>query len=139
MGNGLKPGGSADKSLGEIVSDVTSKLQLLVREEIELAKAEIADKAAKLGKGAGFVVGALITLLFFAIFLFHGLSWVINDLLDAEDPWPGFLIIAGFFLLLTALLAWLGLRSIKKGAPPTPDLAIEEAKKTRAVLEEARS
>ena len=85
MGNGLKPGGSADKSLGEIVSDVTSKLQLLVREEIELAKAEIADKAAKLGKGAGFVVGALITLLFFAIFLFHGLSWVINDLLDAEE------------------------------------------------------
>ena len=50
---GPRPPGSADKSLGEIVADVTSKIQLLVREEIELAKAEVSIKAKQLGTGIG--------------------------------------------------------------------------------------
>ncbi|MEA2426639.1 MAG: hypothetical protein QOF37_267 [Thermoleophilaceae bacterium] len=46
--NGTTPPGSAEKSLGEIVTEVTSKTSLLVREEIELAKAEVTQKVSKL-------------------------------------------------------------------------------------------
>ena len=135
-----RPPGGADKSLGEIVADISEKLQLLVREEVELAKAEVTTKAKKLGTGIGMASAALVTLFFFTFFLFFGLAHLINDLFNWEDNvWAGFLIVAAFFLLITIALILVGLRLIKKGSPPAPEMAIEEAKATRAVLEEARS
>ena len=50
--NGMPPPDGADKSLGEIVAEVSEKASLLVREEIELAKAEVTDKVSKLTRGA---------------------------------------------------------------------------------------
>ena len=61
-GNGAPPPGTAEKSLGEIVNEVSEKATLLVREEIELAKAEVTTKATRIGKGvaafgaAGFII-----------------------------------------------------------------------------------
>ena len=133
-----RPPGSGDKSLGEIVADVTQKLQLLVREEIELAKAEVTTKAKKLGTGVGMAAGALVTLLFFSIFFFIGLAELLNDLFWDDYPWLGYMVVALFFLLVTIALVLIGLRLIKKGSPPAPEMAIEEAKATRAVLEEAK-
>ena len=136
--NGMQPPDSADKNLGEIVSEVTSKAQLLVREEIELAKAEVTAKVQKLAKGAGFFAGAGVLAVFGLIYLFHFLALGIADWTGLK-PWVGYAIVTVFIFLVVGLLALLGLRSVKKGTPPTPELAIEEAKKTRAVLEEARS
>jgi uncharacterized membrane protein YqjE len=133
-----RPPGSGDKSLGEIVTDVTQKLQLLVREEIELAKAEVANKAKKLGTGIGMAGAALVTLFFFTMFIFIGLALLLNDLFWDDYPWAGFGVVAALFLILTILLVLVGMRLIKKGSPPAPEMAIEEAKATRAVLEEAR-
>jgi hypothetical protein len=135
-----RPPGSGEKSLGEIVADVTSKLQLLIREEIELAKVEVTSKLKKLGTGAGMATAALVTLTFFTIFFFFGLAYLLNDLFDWEEDavWAGFGVVALFFLIVTILLVVIGLRLIKKGSPPAPEMAIEEAKATRAVLEEAR-
>jgi uncharacterized membrane protein YqjE len=134
-GNGVPPGQDADKGLGEIVAEVSEKASLLVRQEIELAKAEVGEKVSKLTRGV--VVGAAAGV--FAIFgvtmLFHSLAWFINDLFDWNSIWPGFAIVTGGLFLLAGLAAWLALRLFKKGAPPTPDLAIEEAKKMRAELE----
>ena len=134
-----KPPGTGDKSLGEIVADVTSKLQLLVREEIELAKVEVTTKAKKLGTGIGMAAGALVTLLFFAIFFFIALAELLNDLFWDDYPWAGYGVVALLFLIITVVLILVGVRMIKKGSPPAPEMAIEEAKATRAVLEEARS
>jgi uncharacterized membrane protein YqjE len=140
MANGVepRPPGSADKSLGEIVGDISAKTQLLIKEEIELAKTEIAVKAKKLGVGAGMAGAALVTLLYFSIFLFIGIAYLLNDLFNWETSsvWAGFLIVALAFLIITILLVFIGLRLIKRGSPPTPDMAIEEAKATRAALEE---
>jgi uncharacterized membrane protein YqjE len=133
-----RPPGSGDKSLGEIVADVTSKLQLLVREEIELAKAEVTGKVKKLGTGIGMATAALVTLLFFSIFFFIGLAELLNDLFWDDYPWAGFGVVALFFLIVTIVLVLVGLRLIKKGSPPAPEMAIEEAKATKAVLDEAR-
>jgi uncharacterized membrane protein YqjE len=133
-----RPPGSADKSLGEIVSDVTAKLQLLIREEIELAKAEITTKGKKLGTGVAMASAALVTLLFFSIFFFIAIAQLLNDLFWDDFPWAGYGVVAAFFLLLTIGLLLFGRRLIKKGTPPAPEMAIEEAKATRAVLEEAK-
>jgi uncharacterized membrane protein YqjE len=140
MANGTepRPPGSADKSLGEIVSDVTAKFQLLIREEIELAKAEITTKGKKLGTGIAMASAALVTLVFFSIFFFIAIAQLLNDLFWDDYPWAGYGVVAGLFLLLTIGLVFFGLRLIRKGSPPAPEMAIEEAKATKAVLEEAK-
>ena len=58
MADGPTPPQSADKQLGDIVADVTAKANLLVKEEIELAKAEVSQKAKRLGIGAGLLAVA---------------------------------------------------------------------------------
>jgi hypothetical protein len=136
--NGSPPPGSAEKPLGEIVTDVTSKAQLLVREEIELAKAEVTAKVSKLAKGAGFFAGAGVLAIFGLIYLFHMLAIGLADWFSLK-LWVGYAIVTVVIFLVVGILAFLGLRSMKKGSPPVPELAIEEAKKTQAALKEARN
>jgi uncharacterized membrane protein YqjE len=137
-GNGRTPPGTAEKTLGEIVSEVTDKATLLVREEIELAKAEMQEKVMRIAKGAAFGAVAGVFLLFMLIYFFEGLSWFWDDLFNFNAAWPGFAITTGLLLVLGLIAGLLAMRFFKKGTPPTPALAIEEAKKTREVLEEAR-
>src|SRR5204863_471719 len=121
-----------EKSVGELVFEVTEKTSILVREEIELAKAEISEKIAKLIRGsvAGLVAGIFA---FLALILaMHGIAWLLDDLLFDNKFWPGFLVESAFFLLLAVaggLYAW---RAFKTSAPPTPDMAIEEAREIRS-------
>ena len=127
--------GPADKGLGEIVAEVSEKASLLVREEIELAKAEVAQKAKTLAKGAGVGAAAGVFLVFALVMLLHTLAWLINDALDTSgEVWPGFAIVTGGLVLLGAIAGLLAKRWLSTGAP-TPDLAIEEAKITRHALE----
>jgi len=132
-GNGSPP--SADKNLGEIVSEVSEKASLLVRQEIELAKAEVTSKLSKLGRGAAIGAAAGVFLIFGITMFFHSLAWFLYDLFDFGEIWYGFAIVTGILFLLAILAAFLAFRLFKKGAPPTPDMAIEEAKKTRAQFE----
>ncbi len=126
-------GNTAEKSLGEAVNDVSTKASLLVREEIELAKAEISEKVTSLAKGSGVAIAAGVFAVFALIYFFEALAWFFNDLLDVgQSVWLGFLIVFGILMILTAIAGFIGVRWIKKGAPPTPDMAIEEAKLIRA-------
>jgi uncharacterized membrane protein YqjE len=134
-GNGTQPPDSADKSLGEIVSEVSEKASLLVREEIELAKAEIQQKVGRLTRGAAVGIAAGVFVFFAFVVFLHALSWFWFDLLDLSQVWMGYGITAGLLLILGALAGGLAVRFLKRGAPPTPDLAIEEAKLTREALE----
>jgi hypothetical protein len=134
--DGIPPQDTADKSIGEIVSDVSEKASLLVREEIELAKAEVTDKVSKLGKGAGIAAAAGVFLVFAVTMFFHFFSWFLNDLFDWQGSvWPGFGITALLLFILAAIAGFIAYRLFQKGAPPTPDMAIEQAKLTRAELE----
>jgi hypothetical protein len=134
-GNGVPSGQDADKGLGEIVADVSEKASLLVRQEIELAKAEVSEKVSKLAKGAAVGAAAGVFLVFGVTMLFHTLAWFLFDIFNFSAIWIGFAIVTGLLFLLAGLAGLLAARLFKKGAPPTPDLAIEEAKKTRAELE----
>jgi uncharacterized membrane protein YqjE len=114
--------------LGQAIQEVTEKASLLVREEIELAKVEVTEKVTKLIKGA--VVGIVAGIFAVAglIYLLHALSWLIWDLIGGtRDFWVGFLIVAVALFLLGALAGFVAARFVKRGAPPTPAMAIEEA------------
>jgi hypothetical protein len=136
--DGLRQNGSTEKSLGQIVAEVSEKASLLVREEIELAKAEVTAKISKLTRGAAVAGAAGVFLIFGITMLFHTLAWFLSDLFD-WDIWLGFLVVTGALFLLAGLSAFIAMRLFKKGSPPTPDLAIEEAKRTRAEFEAQRA
>jgi uncharacterized membrane protein YqjE len=128
--------GTADKNLGEIVSEVSEKASLLVRQEIDLAKAEVTQKVGKLGRGAAIGAAAGVFLIFGITMFFHSLAWLLNDLFNWDtDLWAGFAVVTALLFLLAILAGFIAMRLFKKGAPPTPDLAIEEAKRTRETLE----
>lgn len=124
-----------DKSVAELVVDVSERASTLVREEIELAKAEVSEKVGKLLRGS--VVGiAAGTFAFLALILaMHGFAWLINDLFFDGETWPGFFIEAALFLLIAAGAGLFAYRSVQAGAPPVPEQAIEEAKRTKEMLE----
>jgi uncharacterized membrane protein YqjE len=134
-GDGYRPADTADKSLGEIVGEVSEKASLLVREEIELAKTEVRDKISKLTRGAAVAVAAGVFLIFGVTMLFHALAWFLFDLFNFSQVWMGYAIVTGGLFVLAALAGLVALRLFKRGTPPTPELAIEEAKRTREELE----
>ena len=134
--NGMPPPDGADKSLGEIVAEVSDKASQLVREEIELAKAEVTDKVSKLTRGAGVAAAAGVFLVFGVTMFFHGMAWFLDDVFNWEDNvWAGFAVVTVALFLCAILAGLLAYRLFQKGSPPTPDMAIEEAKRTRAELE----
>jgi hypothetical protein len=138
-GNGAPPG-SAEKNLGEIVSEVSEKASLLIRQEIDLAKAEVTQKVTKLTRGAVAMAAASVFLVFGITVFFHGLAWFLDDLFNWNNTiWAGFAVVSAGLFLLAILAALLALRLFKKGAPPTPELAIEEAKLIREDLERSTS
>jgi hypothetical protein len=128
----------AEKSVGEIVAEVSEKASLLVREEIELAKAEVQTKVRTLTKGAAVGAAAGVFLIFAVIMLLHTLAWLVNDLLDVgESVWIGFGIVTVFFVILGAIAGYLAYRAFKTG-PPTPDQAIEQARITRETFDDMK-
>src|SRR3954464_10216413 len=99
--------------LGKAIQEVTDRLQLLVREEIALAQAEMTQKVQKLIRGivAGVIAGVFA--LFGLIYLLHAASWGIWELLGTGNgPWLGFLIVTLILFLLGAVLALVAFRSI---------------------------
>jgi uncharacterized membrane protein YqjE len=135
-GNGAKS--PEEMSVGELVFEVSDRASVLIREEVELAKTEVTEKVNRLLRGsvAGLVAGifALLALLL----IMHGVAWLLNDLVF-DNFWAGFFVEAALFLLVGAAAGLFAYRSFKRGAPPTPDMAIEEAKEIKAAFGEEES
>ena len=114
--------------LGQAIQEVTETLSLLFREEIELAKTEMTEKVTKLIKGAVVGLVAGIFAVFGLIYLLHAASWGIWQAIGTADNfWIGFLIVAVVLFILGALAGFIASRLVRRGAPPTPKLAIEQA------------
>jgi hypothetical protein len=123
----------ADKSLGDIVSEVSEKGSLLVREEIELAKAEVISKAKTMGRGAGIGAAAGVFLVFALVMFLQTAAWALVEIFDLQI-WVGFGIVTLVLVILGIIAGLLAAKWLKAG-PPTPDMAIEQAKITRDALE----
>jgi hypothetical protein len=124
-----------DRSVAELVFDVSERASSLVREEIELAKTEVGEKVGKILRGS--VVGiAAGTFAFLALILImEGVAWLLAEEVFDGNAWPGFFVEAALFLLVAGLAGLFAYRSVQAGAPPLPEQAIEEAKQIRSTLE----
>lgn len=124
--------------LGRAIQEVAEKAQLLVREEIELAKAEMDLKVRKLVKGAAIGAVAGIFLLAALLFALHGMAWGLWSLLIGDPTstsiWVGFAVLALILIVLGAIAGLIALRLIKRGSPPVPQMAIEEAQLIRQTV-----
>jgi hypothetical protein len=117
--------------VGSSAKEVAEHASTLARLELELATLELKRKVGALGLGIGLTVGAG---LFFVFALAFGLAAGAAALTLVVSTWLALLIIFGALVLLGGLLAFLGLGSIKKGAPPVPEQAVAEAKLTTEAL-----
>jgi Putative Actinobacterial Holin-X, holin superfamily III len=120
-------------SVAQAIQEVSERAQILVREEIELAKVEVTAKVTQLAKGAAVGAAAGIFIIVALLFLLHGFAWLAYYALPVPDGtffW-GFFLVAGILFLLGAIAGFVASRAFKRGAPPTPDMAIDEAKRIR--------
>ena len=119
--------------MAKAVQEVSERASLLVREEIALAKAEVTEKMTGLAKGAAVGAAAGIFILAGLIYFLHFIALLLADLLG-DTWWLGYLIVAGSLFLLGGLAGFLASRLLKKGSPPVPTMAIEEAQLIRQTL-----
>jgi uncharacterized membrane protein YqjE len=139
--NGEPPPGDLpdDRSVGEMVLDVSERVSVLVREEIELAKAEISEKVGQLLRGGAVGAAAGIFALLGLAMVMHAFAWLLDDLFFSDHIWIGFGIEALFWFLVAGIAGLIAFRSVKAGSPPVPEMAIEEAKLTRDALSSDRT
>jgi uncharacterized membrane protein YqjE len=125
--------GPRPENIATTLGEVADRTTQIVREEIELAKAEVRAKVAKLGRGAGVAVAAGIFLSLAGIFFLNMLAWGFYVWLDV-DVWVGYAIVVGLLVVLAAIAGFLAYRWLKGGSPPTPEMAIEEAQRVKATV-----
>lgn len=133
------PGESEPRSpnLAAAITEVSERASLLVREEIELAKAEMTQKATRIAKGAivGIAAGVFIVMALF--FVLIGLAWLLYFELPIGNQFTyfwGFFAMALILLVLGLLAGFGAARAVKAGSPPVPRMAIEEARKIRETV-----
>jgi uncharacterized membrane protein YqjE len=117
------------QNIAQAIQEVSERVSVLVHEEIELAKVEVTEKVTKLIKGAVVGIAAGIFLVFGLIYLLHGFAWLAwYELFPNEQFFWGFFVVAAVLFLVGALAGYIAARAVKSGSPPTPQLAIDEAK-----------
>ena len=127
---------SPTHELAQTVQDISEKMSKLVREEIELAKAEVTEKVTKLLKGIVVGVSAGIFVVVGLLFFLHGLAWLAWFALPVGDQaffW-GFFFVAGLLFVLGGVAGFLAARFLKASTPPVPEMAIDEAGKIKRTL-----
>lgn len=123
--------GTETRGLGAAAKQVAEHASALARLELELAGLELKRKVAALGIGAGLGLGAGIFLLFALGF---GVAAGAAALATMMATWAALLAVTGGLILVAVLLAALAIGRIKRGTPPVPKQAIEEAKLTKKAL-----
>jgi uncharacterized membrane protein YqjE len=122
-------------SLAQTITEVSERASVLVREEIELAKAEIFEKLTKLLRGAVVGLAAGIFGIVALLFFLNGFAWLISiELFPRGKYYAGFFVLAVLLVLLGAAAGFLAAKWLKAAAPPTPNMAIDEARKIRATV-----
>lgn len=114
----------------QAIQEVSEKASVLVREEIELAKAEVVQKVTKLGRGAVIAAAAGVFVLAALVMLLFGLAQLAYWAIPFPDnqPFWGYFTVAAILLLLAGLAGYVAARAFKAGSPPAPQMAIHEAK-----------
>lgn len=107
-----------ERSLGEIVGDISHDLTSLVKQELELAKTELKEEAGKAGKGAGLLGGAGVAGLLALIFVSGALAYLLDSWIPRE---LAFLIVGLLWAVIGAILALSGRKAIRQVNPQLPE------------------
>ena len=114
-----------EKPIGELLRDLSQQTTTLVRQELDLAKAEVAQKGQKAGKGAGLFGGAgVIGFLALAAFTFA----LIMAIDKATPNWVAGLIVAAVYGAIAGFLALQGKNKLQEATPPAPEQTVETLK-----------
>lgn len=122
-GGGSRPAGASeefsarDRGIGELVKDLASQTSTLVRQEIQLAQAEVTQKGKLAGTGAGMLAGAAV----FGLLALGALTAALIALLDTwVATWIAALIVMVLWLVVGFVLAKAGQKSLQQATPPAP-------------------
>jgi uncharacterized membrane protein YqjE len=123
-------------NIATAITEISERATLLIHEEIELAKAEVTEKATKLIRGT--LVGVVAGVFFVTalILLLVGGAWLIYYYLPVGDfaYFWGFFAMAAILVVLGVLAGWVAAKVVKRAAPPVPEMAIEEARRIRETV-----
>ncbi|MBN8866215.1 MAG: phage holin family protein [Solirubrobacterales bacterium] len=124
---------ATDKTLGEMVFEVSERTSTLIREEIELAKTEVSEKVTTLARGSAVGIAAGVFAFLALILLMHAFALGVASLFG-WGAWAGYLLEGVIFIAIAAGAGYFAYNSFEKTGAPIPTEAIEEAQKTKALL-----
>ena len=113
------------RPVGDLVKQLAGQTSMLVRQEIDLAKAEMSEKASVAGKGAGLLGGAAVIGLLAAGALTACLILVLDEVVP---DWLAALIVALVMGVVAAVLALQGRKRVRAATPPVPEQTVETLK-----------
>ncbi len=126
-----------ERPIGEVASQLTRDLSLLVRQEVQLAKAEMREKGRIALPGLGMIGGAGVVALCAAGAL---TAFLVLALAEAMDAWLAALIVGILLAVGAAALAWAGKEQVEEAGSPLPEQTIETVEEdVQWVKEQARS
>jgi uncharacterized membrane protein YqjE len=124
-----------ERPTADLLKELSDHTTTLVKQEIDLAKAELSEKGKKAGLGAGMFGGAGL----FGVFAFAALTTCIIAALESPlNLWLAALIVAVVYAVVAGVLALQGRNKVKEAGPPVPEQTTESVKedvqwaKTRA-------
>jgi uncharacterized membrane protein YqjE len=117
---------SSDKSVGELVQELSQQTSTLIRQEMRLAQAELTEKGRHAGKGAGMFGGAGAVALYGVGAL---VAAAIIGLGTALEPWLAAVIVGVVLLAVAGILALTGKREVDRAGPPKPEQTIESVQR----------
>ncbi len=121
-----------EPTIGRLVTDASRDISTLISKEIELAKSELKVSVRAGGVGIGLFAAAVFLLLLSVVMLSIAFAYLINWNGDGLALQWAFLIVFGAYVLLAALLVFIGVRSVKKVRGP--ERAIAQAQETKAAF-----
>ena len=132
--------GQTPQNIATAIAEVSERAATLVHEEVELAKAEFAEKTAELMRGAAVAAAAGVFILMAVILALIGGAWLLYYYLPGPTfaYYWGFFAMAAILLVIAAGAGMLAARIVKRGSPPVPTMAIDEAKKIRDTVSAGR-
>lgn len=127
-----QPVPDTDPTIGRLVSDATRDISSLINKEIQLAKSELQISLKNGGTGVGLFAGAAFFVLMGLVMFSMGLAYLIHWNGDGLALQWAFLVVFGLYLLVAALLGYIGLRKVKKVRGP--EKAIAQAQEAKQIL-----
>ncbi len=123
--------GAESPGVGAAAKQVADRAKRLIALELELARLELTRKLGALGLGIALAAAGAVVALYALGFLFATIAAALATFLPT---WLALLIVTLFLLAVAGVLVLLGLGRIRRGTPPVPQQAIEEARRTGQAL-----